>query len=61
MLKDGDLASNLLAALPGGIEVAATRGAQPFDGPLDRKTALAVLARNVALEARFRQAFPFIA
>jgi hypothetical protein len=41
--------------------IAATRGAQPFDWPVDREAALAALAQNAAIEARFRQVFPFVA
>jgi hypothetical protein len=40
--------------------IATRRGAEPFDWPLEPDAALAALARNPALEAHFRQTFPFI-
>lgn len=40
--------------------IAATRGAEMFDWPVDRAAALAALAARPEIEARFRQTFPFI-
>ncbi len=40
--------------------IAARRGADMFDWPIEREAALAALAGCPQIEARFRQTFPFI-